>query len=148
MRKWWRYAEVYMVYGEHRNKIWWNLGGDVEVVQTFCRSRKFRARWRVRGPEVPGKAGRSGGRNVRAGPEVPVVGILPRTETWGSWIWAEKLGEKPKSEGEKEEIGGKEGGVARSTSHTQTSWIKTNKISTHEQIIKKNWGYFWWGFSD
>ena len=55
-------------------------------------------------PEVPGKtegpgsggsgkAGRSGGRNVRAGPEVPVVGILPRTETWGLWIWAEKLGE-------------------------------------------------------
>ena len=71
-------------------------------------------------PEVPGKtegpgSGGSGegqkvrGRNVRAGPEVPVVGILPRTETWGSWIWAEKLGEKPKSEGEKEEIGGKEG---------------------------------------
>ena len=56
--------------------------------------------------EGPGKAGRSGGRNVRARPEVPVVGILPRTETWGSWIWAKKHGEKHKSEGEKEEIGG------------------------------------------
>ena len=98
-----------MVYGEHRNKIWWNLGRNVEVVQTFCQSRKFQARQMVRGPEVPGKAGRSGGRNVQAGPEVPVVGIVPRTETWGSWIWAEKLGEKPKSEGEKEGIGGKDG---------------------------------------
>ena len=85
------------------------LGGVVEVVRTFCRSRKFRERRRVRGPEVSGKAGRSRGRNVRAGPEVPVVVILPRTETSGSWIWAEKLGEKPKSEGEKEEIGGQEG---------------------------------------
>ena len=108
MREWRRYEEVYMVYGEHGNKIWWNFGGVVEVVRTFCRSRKFRARRRVRDPEVPGKVGRSGGRKVRAGPEVPVVGILPSTETLGSWIWAEKLGERPKSEGEKEEIGGKE----------------------------------------
>ena len=82
-----------------------------------------------------------------SGLEVPMVGILPRTETWGSCIWAEKLGENPKSEGEKEEIGGKEGGEARSTSHTQTSRIKTNKISTHERI-KKILGLFLWGFLD
>ena len=94
MRNWWRYAEVYMVYGEHWNKSWWNLGGVVELVRTFCQSRKFRARRRVRGPKVPGKAGRSGSRNVRAGPDVPVVGILPRTETWRTWVWAEKLGGK------------------------------------------------------
>jgi len=130
-----------MVYGEHRNKIWWNLGGDVEVVQTFCRSRKFRARRRVRGPEVPGKAGRSGGRNVRAGPEVPVVGILPRTGTWGSWIWAEKLGGKPKSEGEKEEIGGIEGGEARSTSHTQITDQNQQNLNTRTNH-KKNLGLF------
>ena len=36
------YAEVVevcgsiFVYGEHRNKSWWNLGGVVEVVRTFC----------------------------------------------------------------------------------------------------------------
>ena len=92
-----------------RTKFGGILGGVVEVVRTFCRSRKFRARRRVRGPEVPGKAGRSGGRNVRAGPEVPVVEILPGIETWGSWIWVEKLGEQPKSEGENKKFGGKEG---------------------------------------
>ena len=90
-----------MVYVDHQNKIWWNLGGDVEVVQNFYRSRKFRAGRRVRGPEVPGKARRSGGWNVRAGPEVLVVVILPRTETSGLWIWAEILGGKAQSEGEK-----------------------------------------------
>ena len=68
---------------------------NVEDVRTFCLSQKVRARRKVRGPEVPGW------------PEVPVVAKLARTENWGSWIWAEKLEEKPKSEGENKKISGK-----------------------------------------
>ena len=49
-----------------------------------------------------GAAERSGGRKVRAGPEGPGVAKLARTEKWGSWTWAEKLEEKPKSSGEKQ----------------------------------------------
>ena len=84
MQKWKRYEEVYMVYGEHRNKIWWNLGGVVEVVRTFCRSRKFRARRRVRGPEVPGKAGRSG-----AG-----MSGLDRKFRWSGFCQEQRLGDR------------------------------------------------------
>ena len=46
------------------------------------------------------------------------------------------------------EISWMEGGEARSTSHTQTSRIKTNKISTHEQITKKKLGLFLVGISE
>ena len=73
----------------------------VEDARMFCLGRKFRAKRKFLGPEVPGLAGRSGGQKVRVGPEVPEVRNLARTENWGSWIWAKKLEEKPKSEGEK-----------------------------------------------
>ena len=39
-------------------------------------------------------------------------------------------------------------GKARSTRCKADPWIKSNKTSSHQQITKKNWGYFWWGFSD
>ena len=109
-------------------------------------------------PEVPGKteglgsgcfgkAGRSGGRKVRAGSEVPVVGILPRTETWGSWIWAEKLGEKPKSEGGKDEIGGKKVGRLDLRATHKIHGSNPTKLQ-HTNKSQKYWAYFWWGFSD
>ena len=115
-----------MVYGEHRNKIWWKIGWSCGSSANFLSKPEVPGKM-----DGPGKAGKSGGRNV------PVVRILPRTETSGSWIWAEKLGERPKSEGENNKLEEKKGGEARSTSHTQNSRIKTNKISTHEQITKK-----------
>ena len=126
---------------------------SVEEVQPFCPGRKFRARRKFRGPKGSGMAGRSGGRKLRDdrkvwGPEVPGVGNLPRTETSRSRIWAEKLGEKPKSEGRKKKLEGRKGREARSTRNKANPWIKSNKISTHQLITKKNWGYFWWGFSD
>ena len=34
---------------------------------------------------------------------------------------------------------------ARSTCSNTNPWTNSNKISTHKQITKKNWGYFWWG---
>ena len=39
-------------------------------------------------------------------------------------------------------------GSARSTRNQANPWIKINKTSSNQQITKKNWGYFWWGFSD
>ena len=39
-------------------------------------------------------------------------------------------------------------GKSRSTRCKADPWIKSNKTSSHQQITKKNWGYFWWGFSD
>ena len=36
-------------------------------------------------------------------------------------------------------------GKARSTRSNTNPWTKSNKISTHQQITKKIWGYFWWG---
>ena len=39
-------------------------------------------------------------------------------------------------------------GKARSTRCNTNPWTKSNKISSHQQITKKIWGYFWWGFSD
>ena len=47
------------------------------------------------------------------------------------------LGKSPNPKGKKKKLEEKKGGEARSTSHTQNSRIKTNKISTHEQITKK-----------
>ena len=38
-------------------------------------------------------------------------------------------------------------GKARSIHGNTNPWIKSNKTSSHQQI-KKNWGYFWWGFWD
>ena len=104
MRKWWGYAEVYMVYGEHGNKIWWNLGGDVEVVQTFFEAGSS------------GQDGGSGVRRFRGRPESPGPGMfgLDRKFRWSGFCQEQRLGdrgfgrknlgEKPKSEGEKEEI--------------------------------------------
>ena len=37
-------------------------------------------------------------------------------------------------------------GDARSTRNQANPWIKINKTSSNQQITKKNWGYFWWGF--
>ena len=103
-----------MVYGEHRNKSSWNLGGVVEVVRTFCRSRKFRARRKFRGPEGPGagrsgddrkvrvpevlgKAGSSGGRESAKNRDFEIADLGGKT--WG----------KTQIRGEKEEIRRKEG---------------------------------------
>ena len=120
----------------------------VEDARTLCLGRKFQAKRKFRGPEVSGLAGRSGGRKVWAGPEVPVVAILPRTGTSGSRVWAEKLGENPNPEGKKRKLEGKKEGEARSTRSKVNPWIKSNKTSSHQQMTKKIWGYFWWGFSD
>ena len=38
-------------------------------------------------------------------------------------------------------------GDARSIRNQANPWIKINKPSSNQQIIKK-WGYFWWGFSN
>ena len=38
-------------------------------------------------------------------------------------------------------------GDARSTRNQANLWIKSNKTSSHQQITKKYWGHFWWGFS-
>ena len=43
---------------------------------------------------------------------------------------------------------GKRWGKARSSCNIRNPRIKSNKTSSHQQITKKNWGYFWWGFSD
>ena len=53
-----------MVYGEHRNKIWWNLCGVVEVpgkIEGLGSGGSGEGR-KVRGPESPGWTGSSGGR--------------------------------------------------------------------------------------
>ena len=39
-------------------------------------------------------------------------------------------------------------GDARSTRNQANPWIKINKTSSNQQFTKKNWGYFWWGFSN
>ena len=38
-------------------------------------------------------------------------------------------------------------GDARSTRNQENPRIKINKTSSNQQIAKKIWGYFWWGFS-
>lgn len=40
---------------------------------------------------------------------------------------------------------GEKGWEARSTENKANPRIRTNKISTHQQISKKKLGYFWWG---
>ena len=109
-------------------------------------------------PEGPGKtegpgsggsgaAERSGGRKVRAGPEGPGVAKLARTEKWGSWTWAEKLQEKPKSTGEKQGNWWKRrvGRLDLRATH-KIHGSNPTKLQ-HTNKSQKNWGYFWWGFS-
>ena len=102
-------------------------------------------------PEGPGKtegpgsggsgvAGWSGGRKVRAWPEIPVVAKLARTENWGSWISAEKLEEKPKSEGEKKKYWWKRrvGKLDLCATH-EIHGSNPTKLH-HTNKSQKNWG--------
>ena len=81
---------------------------------------------KVRGPECPGWTGSSGGRDSAKNRDFGIVDLGGKT--WGK---------SPNPKGKKKKLEEKKGGEARSTSHTQNSRIKTNKISTHEQITKK-----------
>ena len=106
---------------------------SVEEVQPFCLGRKFRAGRKFRGPEGPGMTGSSGGRESAKNRDFEIADLGEKT--WG----------KPKSEGRKKKLEGRKGREARSTRNKANPWIKSNKISTHQLITKKNWGYFWWG---
>ena len=71
----------------------------VEGAKTFCLSRMFWARRKVRGPEVPGRTEGPGGAGISGAHESAKRGNL------GIVDLAEKLQGKPKSEGEKENLG-------------------------------------------
>ena len=136
MQKWWRYVEMYMVYGGHRNKIWWKLGGKM-------------GRWMEM--LLPG-AGCPGGR-PDVWVEVPMSGWGRMSGLYGPDVQALDLGMNTAWRGQiRAKFGGicgwkmgQNGWEARSTQNKANSRIQTNKISTHQQITKKFWGYFWWG---
>ena len=98
-----------MVYGEHRNKIWWKIGWSCGSSANFLSKPEVPGKKegpgsggsgegrKVRGPECPGWTGSSGGRDSAKNRDFGIVDLGGKT--WG----------KPKSEGKKEEIGGKEG---------------------------------------
>ena len=99
--------------------------------------------------ESSGQDGGSGVQRFRGRPEGPGAGMsgLDRKFRWLGFCQEQRLGDRgfgrknlgksPDPKGENKKLEEMKGGEARSMSHTQNSRIKTNKISTHEQITKK-----------
>jgi hypothetical protein len=75
--------------------------------------------WKVRCPEGPGGAGSSGGQDFAKNKKLQIGKLGGKTsgkrKFWDAW----------------------RGGEARSTCYTRNPWIKSNKISSNSQIIKK-----------
>ena len=105
-------------------------------------ARELRSRSRMSEP-----MGRmSGGADVRGyGPDVraPNPRMNSRNSILGAEIddFGDKIGEISWMES------GETWGNAISYRNEAKPWIKSNKTSSNQQITK-NWGYFWWGFSN
>ena len=124
-----------MVYGGHRNKIWWKLGGKQGGGRRCCCQRsdvRVEGRMSGLGPDVRAlRAGCPGSRSGDERDEHRVGRLNPGEIRRNLWM----------------EIGGK-GWEARSTQNKANPRIQTNKISTHQQITKKIGAIFGGEFSN